>query len=141
MARSSEKFFYLRDMNFTVRDLLWCFYSQFDPATCTDRFDSRTFYAAMAAKVRATLGSDADRLTRATIELLYPLFRCRAVFGYESSVMNRHGWWFYPFIAPSSVKVAPTAPINACCNAAVQAPLKAMSILKTSLPSTCLPDP
>ena len=51
-----RNFFYLLDREYTVREILWSFYSQFDPASCTPAFDSARYYDGLEKKVMDLLG-------------------------------------------------------------------------------------
>ena len=73
-----RNFFYLLDGKYTIRELLWSFYSQFDPAVCTPIFYNTRYYNALENKVMDLLASDERRLPRPTVEWLYHSFRCRA---------------------------------------------------------------
>src|SRR6185437_12930112 len=69
-----RNFFYLLDREYTVREILWSFYSQFDPASCTSAFDSELYYNGLERKIAELLGSDEHRLSRPTVEWLYHSF-------------------------------------------------------------------
>src|SRR5277367_3819846 len=91
-------FFYLLDGKYTIRELLWSFYSQFDPAVCTSVFDSTHYYDALENKVTDLLASDEPRLPRPTVEWLYHSFRCRAWDGKVDSVVARYGFTAMPYL-------------------------------------------
>ena len=93
-----RNFFYLLDGKYTVRQLLWSFYSQFDPVTCTPVFDSTNYYAGLERKVIDLLGSDERRLARPTVEWLYHSFRCRAWDGKGDSIAGRYGFTAMPYL-------------------------------------------
>ena len=46
-----RNFFYPLDRQISVREFVWCFYSQFDPAQCANRFNVNVYEAAIARKV------------------------------------------------------------------------------------------
>ena len=87
-----RNFFYLPDRGYTIDELLWSFYSQFDPATCTVVFDSSSYYRGLKRKVMDLLGSEEPRLPRPAIEWLYHSFRCRAWDGKVDSIAGRYGF-------------------------------------------------
>ena len=93
-----RNFFYLPDRPFSVRQILWSFYSRFDPATCTRMFDPERYYRALEDKIRKTLGVVGSRLSRRDVERVYPEFRCRFWMGRNNSVNNRLGPALTPFI-------------------------------------------
>jgi hypothetical protein len=93
-----RNFFYLLDGQYTIRQLLWSFYSQFDPTTCTPVFDSTDYYGSLERKVIDLLGSDERRLARPTVEWLYHNFRCRAWDGKGDSIAGRYGFTAMPYL-------------------------------------------
>lgn len=107
-----RNFFYLPDRSFSVRDLLWTFYSAFDPAWCTAAFDERVYLANLGRKVKRVLDTDSDRLSRTDIEAVYPLFRCRYWMGKNNSVNNRLGPALTPFIDANVVPDALAVPLR-----------------------------
>lgn len=107
-----RNFFYLRDVRFTVRQVLWSFYSQFDPLTCTPKFSEHDYHRALGDKMQAALGISHDRLSRHEVELIYPLFRCRFWMGQNNSINNRLGYALTPFIEYSVVRDAVKVPIK-----------------------------
>ena len=106
-----RNFFYLRNRPFTVRQLLWTFYSRFDPSVCSDRFSEEEYHSTLANKVKSVLGTGQDLLTRAQIEAIYPMFRCRYWMGRNNAVNNRFGSALTPFIDYAIVRNAVTIPL------------------------------
>jgi hypothetical protein len=96
-----RNFFYLLDREYTIREILWSFYSQFDPASCTAAFDSARYYDGLEKKVMDLLGSDDRRLARPTVEWLYHSFRCRAWDGKVDSIASRYGYTAMPYLERS----------------------------------------
>jgi len=105
-----RNFFYLRNRSFTVRQLMWTFYSRFDPRACTDRFDEHVYHSALGDKLKSAIGVKNERLTRQEVESAYPLFRCRYWMGRNNSVNNRFGYALTPFIDYAIVKSAISIP-------------------------------
>lgn len=93
-----RNFFYLLDRKYTVREILWSFYSQFDPASCTSAFNRELYYRGLEKKVLELLGSDERRLARPTVEWLYHSFRCRAWDGKVDSIASRYGYTAMPYL-------------------------------------------
>ena len=93
-----RNYFYLPDRPFSIRQILWAFYSRFDPATCTGLFDPERYYRALEDKIRKTLGVVGNRLSRRDVERVYPEFRCRFWMGRNNSVNNRLGPALTPLI-------------------------------------------
>jgi hypothetical protein len=106
-----RNFFYLPDREYTINELLWSFYSQFDPATCTALFDSRNYYAGLERKVMDVLGSDESALPRPAIEWLYHSFRCRAWNGKVDSIASRYGFTAMPYLERSITEHASALPL------------------------------
>jgi hypothetical protein len=107
-----RNFFYLPARTFSVKQLLWSFYTQFDPATATDRFDESAFHHCLGEKLKTAIGgAEGDRLERTQIELAYPLFRCRFWMGRNNSVNSRFGSALTPFIDEPIVRQAVEVPL------------------------------
>jgi hypothetical protein len=107
-----RNFFYLPNREYTINELLWSFYSQFNPAACTAAFDGRSYYRGLERKVMDVLGSDEARLARPTIEWLYHSFRCRAWNGKVDSIANRYGFTAMPFLERSITEHASAIPLR-----------------------------
>jgi len=105
-----RNFFYLPDRRYSVRQLMWTFYGQMDPAWCTGRFLERRYFAELESKVLDLLGrgESIDPDVRATkpspvlerheIEWLYPTFRCRSWVARENQLANWAGYQVNPFL-------------------------------------------
>jgi asparagine synthase (glutamine-hydrolysing) len=106
-----RNFFYLLDRRYTIREILWSFYSQFDPATCTAVFDSKSYYAGLERKVMDVLGSDESNLPRPAVEWLYHSFRCRAWNGKVDSIAGRYGFTAMPYLERSITDHASALPL------------------------------
>jgi hypothetical protein len=96
-----RNFFYLPDRQYTIRQLLWSFYSRFDPSVSTAVFDPKRYYEALERKVMDLLASDDRRLARPTVEWLYHSFRCRAWDGKVDSIAARYGFTAMPYLERS----------------------------------------
>ncbi len=107
-----RNFFYLLDREYSIREILWCFYSRFDPATCTRDFDSAGYYRGLEKKVMDLLGDEQRRLPRPTVEWLYHNFRCRAWDGKVDSIASRYGFTAMPYLERSITEHASTLPIS-----------------------------
>ena len=106
-----RNFFYLPDRTMAAGDVVGAFYSQYNPAICTDRFDDRGYRARLAALIADGVGAQHARLTRQQVELAYPLFRCRYWMGRNNSVNNRLGFAVTPFCTAAPIAVAATVPL------------------------------
>jgi asparagine synthase (glutamine-hydrolysing) len=107
-----RNFFYLPDRSYSIQEIIWTFYSQFDPAVCTDRFSESAYMEAMQAAVAYALGTTGETLTRRDVELVYPAFRCRYWTGRNTSVNNAFGNALTPFIEGPLVDAAAAVPIR-----------------------------
>ena len=107
-----RNFFYLPDRSFSVRQILWSFYSQFDPEAATDKFGEAAYHARLGEKIKATLGTSKDRLTRPEVELVYPLFRCRYWMGRNNAVNSRFGSALTPFIDATLIRQTVRVPMD-----------------------------
>lgn len=106
-----RNFFYLPDRGFSVQQLLWSFYAQFDPAAGTGHFDEAAYHARLGDKIKATLGTSKGRLTRPQVELVYPLFRCRYWMGRNNAVNSRFGSALTPFVDAALVNQTARVPM------------------------------
>jgi asparagine synthase (glutamine-hydrolysing) len=107
-----RNFFNLLDRPLSSRGFVWTFYSQFDPADTTDRFDVRAYTDAVAGKVNRLLGVTQEPLSRRQVESLYPYLRCRSWFAPENSINNRYGHSVLPFFDHRIVTRALQVPIR-----------------------------
>ena len=107
-----RNFFYLLDRRYTIREILWSFYSRFNPATCTTLFDSESYYLSLERKVMKLLSTDEQWLPRPTIEWLYHSFRCRAWDGKVDSIAGRYGFTAMPYLERSITEQASALPIH-----------------------------
>jgi hypothetical protein len=107
-----RNFFYLPDRTVTVRQMMWCFYTQFDPAAAALTFSEDDFHARLGEKAKATLGLVGERLSRAQVELFYPLFRCRYWMGRNNAVNSRFGSALTPFIDDALIRQTVSVPLT-----------------------------
>ena len=107
-----RNFFYLFNREYSINEILWSFYSQFDPATCTAVFDGGSYYRGLERKVMDLLGSDEHRLSRPTVEWLYHSFRCRAWDGKVDSIAGRYGFTGMPYLERSITEHASALPLR-----------------------------
>jgi asparagine synthase (glutamine-hydrolysing) len=113
-----RNFFYLREGSFSIRQVMWAFYCQFDPAVCTDAFSERHYLETMSKAAADVLGYKGAmspgriRLSRPEVEYLYPGLRCAYWMGRNNSINNRFGYASTPFVEPSLVKLALQIPVK-----------------------------
>ena len=107
-----RNFFYMPDRPSSTGAVISTFYSRYDPAALTSRFDERRFRAGMAQAMREAIGADSDRLTRAQVESLYPKFRGRFWTGRDASNNQRFGPMFFPFLEHTAANNTAGIPIR-----------------------------
>ena len=106
-----RNFFYLLDRNYTPREILWSFYSQFDPETCTAAFDQENYFRQLEGKLEALIGCPEPSLPRPLVEWLYHYFRCRAWDGRVNNINNTYGYVALPFLERAVTEHASAIPI------------------------------
>jgi len=107
-----RNFFYLPDRDYTVRELLWSFFSRFDPATTTARFSEVRYYENFERQVRELTGITKPKLDRETVEYLYAGFRCTYWMGQNNAINNQFGWFLTPFVDATISTEAHAIPIE-----------------------------
>jgi len=107
-----RNFFYLLDRPLRVHELLWAFYSGFDPACGTSIFDIDAYYRNLEKKIFEVVGSDDSWLPRPTVEWLYHNFRCRAWDGKIDTNSNWFGYTAMPFLERRITEHASRLPLR-----------------------------
>jgi hypothetical protein len=107
-----RNFFYLPDRSYSPRQILWSFYSQFDPRTCTAAFDQEVYFRQIEAKLGALIGEPYSSLPRPLVEWLYHNFRCRAWDGRVNSINSTFGHAALPFLERPLTEHASAIPIR-----------------------------
>src|SRR5574337_1216875 len=109
-----RNFFHLPDRAFTAYDIVRTFYRGFSRGVFRDPDGLASYEARLAASIRDSVGLsavDSQHLSRAQIELLYPLFRCHYWMGVNNSVAIRHGYYATPLVDMESVRLALRVPL------------------------------
>jgi asparagine synthase (glutamine-hydrolysing) len=106
-----RNYFNLLDRSISMRQFVWLFYSQYDPA-CARDFDPTAYEDAICVKIADLLGTDTPRLDRRSVEFLYPYLRCRSWFGRENSINSRFGYSVLPFFERRIVDMALAVPVR-----------------------------
>ena len=86
-----RNFFYLPDRPLSTREIVWAFYSQFDSRCFVGSNGPQEYRDRLAEKIGDAVGVSGRRLTRAEVERIFPVFRCRYWMGKNSSINNRLG--------------------------------------------------
>jgi asparagine synthase (glutamine-hydrolysing) len=102
-----RNFFYLPDRSYRPEEIVWSFYSRYDPAHLTSRFRTDDYEGELAEDMLSALpgGSRAARLDRSQVEALYPLFRVRYWTGRDVGLNQRFGPLLFPFLEPAVISV------------------------------------
>lgn len=106
-----RNFFYLPDRCYSARDVVWSFYSQYDPATISEIYSAEEYEEALVEKILRALDVPERRLTRGEVERIYPIFRCRYWMGKNTMINNRLGLMHTPLVEPGLVELAGAVPI------------------------------
>ncbi|MGD2118589.1 MAG: hypothetical protein PVG66_09530 [Chromatiales bacterium] len=106
-----RNFYYLPDRQYSIRQLLWSFYSRFDPACTTQAFSEEQYYRHLGDKVAALVGSN-DKLERDQLEYSYAGFRCTYWMGHNNSINNQFGWFLTPYVDEQASRPAQAIPIR-----------------------------
>lgn len=107
-----RNFFYLPDRQYSPKQVLDSFYSQFDPAVCSTAFNSKRYYQRFQQQIAETVGHDGSKLERSEVEWLYPAFRCTYWMGQNNAINNQFGYFLTPLVDASIVRAAQRVPIN-----------------------------
>lgn len=107
-----RNFFYLLDRSYSPRQLLWSFYSQFDPRICTSVFDEEAYFRGLEDKLAVLVGDVRRLLPRPLVEWLYHNFRCRAWDGRINVINNTYGYAALPFLERPLTEHASAIPIG-----------------------------
>ncbi len=108
--------------HYTLRQLAWSFYAQFDPHICTHRFKSEHYYRHIERKIRELVGR-VDRLERPTVEWLYHRFRCRSWDGRVDTINGQYGYTGLPFLTTRITEIGASIPVRWKYHGAFQAEL------------------
>ena len=110
-----RNFFHLPDRAFSARDIVRAFYRGFSRGAFREPNGLANYEARLAASIRNIVGMSPagnERLSRAQVELLYPLFRCHYWMGVNNSVAVRHGYYATPLVDLASVRLALRVPLR-----------------------------
>ena len=107
-----RNFFYMPDRPSSASAIVSTFYSRYDPAAFTHRFDEASYRSAMTMAIREAIGADTDRLSRAQVEEVYPKFRGRFWTGRDAQINQRFGPMFFPYLEPIAISNTARVPIR-----------------------------
>lgn len=107
-----RNFFYLRDRRHTITELVWSFYSQYDPSICTESFVEDRYLRRLEDKIKSSCNLESASLDRVTLDSIYPRFRCRFWMGRDVSANNHIGLALAPFALESVILAASSIPTD-----------------------------
>lgn len=110
-----RNFFHLPDRAFSARDMVRAFYRGFGRSVFREPGGLANYEARLAASMRSVMGmspAGSEPLSRAQVELLYPLFRCHHWMGVNNSLAVRHGYYATPLVDLTSVRLALRVPLR-----------------------------
>jgi len=109
-----RNFFYLRDGHFSPEEIVWSFYSQYDPSYVTSRFRPTDYTSELARDMRLAIPGEPrdEKLDRGQVESLYPLFRVRYWTGRDVGLNQRFGPLLFPFLEPSVFSGTECVPVK-----------------------------
>jgi asparagine synthase (glutamine-hydrolysing) len=95
-----RNFHYMPDRPASALDVVSTFYSQYDPAAFTQRFDETAYRNQLAAEMLAAIDAEGrdGKLPRHLVEALYPKFRGRFWTGRDAQINQRFGTMFFPYL-------------------------------------------
>jgi hypothetical protein len=96
----------------TIKQLVWAFFSRFDPRACTQAFSAPKYKQNLEKSLTKALGSGASWDDRGRIEMAYPLFRGRYWTARDAAINTRIGWAAFPFLEPSTIKDTWSIPLK-----------------------------
>jgi len=98
-----RNFFYLPDRKYSIKKVVWSFYSRHQPSWCTNVFQEDEYEQNIADSVLSAIGLTSPLLDRAEVEMVYPLFRTRFWTARDVCVNLGFGPALFPFMEPRVV--------------------------------------
>ncbi|MGH8233168.1 MAG: asparagine synthase [Rhodanobacteraceae bacterium] len=110
-----RNFFHLPDRPLRTVDIVRTFYRGFDPMVFRRPGGLASWQDNLESSIARALGMDEQAgrrtLTRAQVELIYPLFRCHHWMGMNNSVATRHGYYATPLVDLNLIRLACSLPL------------------------------
>lgn len=107
-----RNFWHLPERDLSIPAFLKAEFDLIDHTICTDRFDKRDHFAALAAKMQEILGIDGLQMTRLQADMLYPLLRMRYWQSINNSINNQFIHALTPFIEPKLIYQSFSIPLR-----------------------------
>ncbi|MBF0382470.1 MAG: hypothetical protein HQL69_15725 [Magnetococcales bacterium] len=99
-----RNFFYLPNSPISIKQLIWAFFSRYDPKGCSKAFCATSYMKNMENSFAKALGDGAEWNDRGRVEMAYPLLRGRYWTARDAAINCRIGWTAFPFLEPSIIK-------------------------------------
>lgn len=110
-----RNFFHLPARAYTARDIVRTFYRGFSRSVFRDPKALTNYETRLGASMRDIMdvsNAENESLTRAQVELLYPLFRCHYWMSVNNSVAMRHGYYATPLVDLELIRMAQRLPLR-----------------------------
>jgi asparagine synthase (glutamine-hydrolysing) len=107
-----RNFFYLPDKKYSVRQVVWSFYSRYQSSWCTTAFQEDEYEQNIADSILSAIGLSRPLLDRTEVEMVYPLFRTRYWTARDVCVNLGFGPALFPFMEPRAVAGSFDIPIK-----------------------------
>lgn len=109
-----RNFFYLPERSYRPEEIVWSFYSRYDPAYLTSRFRKADYVGELVEDMRRALpgGPGGRTMTRTEVEALYPFFRVRYWTGRDVGLNQRFGPLLFPFLESEVFEGTQALPIG-----------------------------
>lgn len=107
-----RNFFYLPDRSFTVREVIWSFFSRYAPSAMTSAFSIEDYEAGLGTEIQSILNTSNGLLSREQVEAIYPLFRGRFWTARDTAINQRFGRMLFPYMEPSVITGTAAIPIR-----------------------------
>jgi asparagine synthase (glutamine-hydrolysing) len=110
-----RNFFHLPDRPLRPLDIVRTFYRGFDPRVFRRPDGLASYQDNLVSSIARALGMDETSgrrtLTRAQVELIYPLFRCHHWMGVNNSLATRHGYYSTPLVDLTLIRQSFSLPL------------------------------
>lgn len=107
-----RNFHYMPDGRSSPGKVISTFYSPYDPAAFTERFDRAAYRAALGEAMTTAIGHDGDTLERWQVERLYSHFRGRYWTGRDAQLNQRFGRMLFPFLEHRAISGTAKVPLG-----------------------------
>lgn len=106
-----RNFFYLHDRPFSAAQIVQAFYSGWPAAAVPSAADRDAYREYLVDSIERSIGAT-GQLSRAQVELAYPLFRVRYWTSRTNSIAARCGHFLTPLVDPEMVRLSQALPLH-----------------------------